>query len=148
MKRDKIIRLCVTALTLVLTAALIASAVALYLGGLARREAMQSAAAPLFTREDAARALRRLAPLALAWLAAVAAGLVCGARPRYFGGSRAEKRPRAVMKGQPETRSRVALRAGLYALAALLLVLGALNGGLNDVLVKAINICTECIGLG
>ena len=148
MKRDKIIRLCVTALTLVLTAALIASAVALYLGGLARREAMQSAAAPLFNREDAARALRRLAPLALAWLAAVAAGLVCGARPRYFGGPRAEKRPRAVMKGQPETRSRVALRAALYAAAALLLVLGALNGGLNDVLVKAINICTECIGLG
>ena len=148
MKRDKIIRLCVTALTLALTAALIASAVALYLGGLARREAMQSAAAPLFNREDAARALRRLAPLALAWLAAVAAGLVCGARSRYFGGPRAEKRPRTVMKGQPETRGRVALRAALYAAAALLLVLGALNGGLNDVLVKAINICTECIGLG
>ena len=52
------------------------------------------------------------------------------------------------MRGQEETKKRAALRAGLYGLAALLVALGVLNGGLNDVLVKAINICTECIGLG
>ena len=34
------------------------------------------------------------------------------------------------------------------SLIVLLLILGAFNGGLNDVLVKAVNICTECIGLG
>ena len=28
------------------------------------------------------------------------------------------------------------------------IVLGVMNGGLRDVLVKAVNICTECIGLG
>lgn len=33
-------------------------------------------------------------------------------------------------------------------LAVLLIGLGIINGGLWDVLVKAINICTECIGLG
>ena len=38
--------------------------------------------------------------------------------------------------------------AAIYLLAALLIALGAVNGGLRDVLVKAINICTECIGLG
>ena len=32
--------------------------------------------------------------------------------------------------------------------AILFIVLGVMNGGLRDVLVKAINICTECIGLG
>ena len=36
----------------------------------------------------------------------------------------------------------------LLALAGLFIILGVINGGANDVLVKAINICTECIGLG
>ena len=40
------------------------------------------------------------------------------------------------------------LRADLYAAAMVFIVLGVMNGGLYDVLVKAINICTECIGLG
>ena len=40
------------------------------------------------------------------------------------------------------------LRAALYALALLLLILGVGNQGMRDVLVKAIQICTECIGLG
>ncbi|MBD5161319.1 MAG: hypothetical protein HDT14_04745 [Oscillibacter sp.] len=40
------------------------------------------------------------------------------------------------------------LRIALYAAALVLLALGAANGGLWDVLVKAVNICTECIGLG
>lgn len=40
------------------------------------------------------------------------------------------------------------LRIVLYAAAIALVVLGVMNGGLRDVLVKAINICTECIGLG
>ena len=36
----------------------------------------------------------------------------------------------------------------VFAVITLLLVAGMLNGGLKDVLIKAINICTECIGLG
>ena len=40
------------------------------------------------------------------------------------------------------------LRIALYAAAFVLLALGVANGGLWDVLVKAVNICTECIGLG
>ena len=39
-------------------------------------------------------------------------------------------------------------RAVLLAAAAALIVAGICNGGMFDVLVKAINICTECIGLG
>lgn len=41
-----------------------------------------------------------------------------------------------------------ALRIGLYGVAIVFIVLGVMNGGLYDVLVKAIHICTECIGLG
>lgn len=39
-------------------------------------------------------------------------------------------------------------RYALMLLAVILIVLGVMNGGLRDVFVKAINICTECIGLG
>ena len=44
--------------------------------------------------------------------------------------------------------AKTAARAAMFALAVVLLALGAANGGMRDVLVKAINICTECIGLG
>lgn len=40
------------------------------------------------------------------------------------------------------------LRIALYAGAIALIIAGIANGGMRDVLVKAINICTECIGLG
>lgn len=41
-----------------------------------------------------------------------------------------------------------ALWAALFILGLLLTVLGVLNGGAQDVLAKAIRICSECIGLG
>ena len=46
--------------------------------------------------------------------------------------------------------SRVVLgvRIALFVLALALIVAGIVNGGMADVLYKAINICTECIGLG
>ena len=44
--------------------------------------------------------------------------------------------------------AKTAARAAMFALAVALLALGAANGGMRDVLVKAVNICTECIGLG
>lgn len=41
-----------------------------------------------------------------------------------------------------------AVRIAVFCGAVALIVLGIRNGGMFDVLVKAINICTECIGLG
>lgn len=41
-----------------------------------------------------------------------------------------------------------AIRIVLFGIAVLFIVLGVMNDGWYDVLVKAINICTECIGLG
>lgn len=40
------------------------------------------------------------------------------------------------------------LRILILTIALLFILLGVMNGGAYDVLVKAINICTECIGLG
>ncbi len=43
---------------------------------------------------------------------------------------------------------KTALWAALFCAALLLIVLGVLNGGMLDVLTKAVKICSECIGLG
>ena len=40
------------------------------------------------------------------------------------------------------------VRGVVLVVAVTFIIVGALNGGARDVLVKAINICTECIGLG
>ena len=40
------------------------------------------------------------------------------------------------------------IRFILYFVAIVLILLGIYNGGMQDVLLKAVNICTECIGLG
>lgn len=40
------------------------------------------------------------------------------------------------------------VRAVVLVVGVTFLILGIFNGGAHDVLVKAINICTECIGLG
>ncbi len=42
----------------------------------------------------------------------------------------------------------IGIRIAVAALAIVFIVLGIFNGGMADVLSKAINICTECIGLG
>ncbi len=44
--------------------------------------------------------------------------------------------------------SLLAARIALAVTAVVLIIVGAFNGGLEDLLEKAINICTECIGLG
>lgn len=41
-----------------------------------------------------------------------------------------------------------AVRGCIFVIAVVFIIVGILNGGAQDVLIKAINICTECIGLG
>ena len=57
---------------------------------------------------------------------------------------------RCVITPSKATRSGLLWKVRLFILifALAFIGLGLLNGGLNDVFVKAINICTECIGLG
>ena len=45
-------------------------------------------------------------------------------------------------------RIMIAVRAVLLVASVVFIIEGITNGGLSDVLIKAINICTECIGLG
>ncbi|MDE7396031.1 MAG: hypothetical protein K2M95_07960 [Clostridiales bacterium] len=39
-------------------------------------------------------------------------------------------------------------RGAVFCVAVVFIIVGALNGGAHDVMIKAVNICTECIGLG
>lgn len=91
------------------------------------------------------------------WVAALLAVLTCGL---WFCGksmlrearaaAQAPRRevPTPVRKGKKSNRTLWLARAGIGLAAAALVVAGIKNGGMYDVLVKAINICTECIGLG
>lgn len=52
-------------------------------------------------------------------------------------------------KAQKDTaKTTLTVRCALCAIAVVFIMLGIFNGGIQDVLGKAIAICTECIGLG
>lgn len=58
-------------------------------------------------------------------------------------------KPGKVIYADRNDRKRMTLlRSGLIAAAVILIIMGIMNGGVADVLGKAIRICTECIGLG
>ena len=113
---------------------------------------------PMYRWEDVAARLRALSPLFWGYGALAAATLLLQAiaEPEKAHASRqkARKSPNRAAAGPADAgsfRSRKGLsraRIALYALAFIMVVWGVMNGGLRDVLVKAINICTECIGLG
>lgn len=46
------------------------------------------------------------------------------------------------------SKNALTIKLCIVILAVASLLIGVLTGGLNDVLTKAVNICTECIGLG
>lgn len=48
----------------------------------------------------------------------------------------------------PQPRRLIPWQAALIVVAVVLIVVGYTGGGFRDVLTKAVNICTECIGLG
>lgn len=62
----------------------------------------------------------------------------------------ADKKPADAVEKKDKTKKTTTAKVqiALYLLAAVLIVLGIDNGGMRDVFVKAVNICTECIGLG
>ncbi len=46
------------------------------------------------------------------------------------------------------SKNALIIKISIVVVAITSLIFGVLTGGLNDVLTKAVNICTECIGLG
>ena len=96
------------------------------------------------------------APWAAAGLAILLAGTLLEERSirREIEAARAQlkaekgERRKTVPAGGVSAPGTAVIRVILLLAAGVLIVLGAQNGSLKDVLLKAINICTECIGLG
>lgn len=107
-----------------------------------------------FPKEDINGSMIR----AMVWLlpcltTALAAGLLIGRALEQCAREQLvllRKLPRrtAQQDGARRTVSFTVIRLVLLALGAGLVVFGAATGGIAGVLAKAINICTECIGLG
>ena len=53
-----------------------------------------------------------------------------------------------TQKNRDHRKLVMGIRIALLVAAIALIIAGILNGGMADVLAKAVNICTECIGLG
>lgn len=118
----------------------ILSAATVLLAGWAVWETLAIYATGGYTRELAAQALGRLGWGTALWLILAWIGSRCRPRPARI--------PLRHPRAQQPVRGLRVWRVALYALAFLLLILGVGNQGMRDVLVKAIQICTECIGLG
>ena len=58
------------------------------------------------------------------------------------------ERKKVLKDYQKEENIKLILRISVFVIAVVLIIVGALNGQADSVLEKAINICTECIGLG
>ncbi len=137
---SQISRLLFSVLTLCLSGAVGWSVLRIWREGAARRG--EDPLAVIYSPESAAAYGRRLLPLLLLWLVSLGAALFLGR------GSR-ERLPRGAVVMRPvREAAKPRLRGLLLALALLLILLGILDGGARQVLVKAVNICTECIGLG
>ena len=154
MAQKRFLRAAVSILTLAVCAGLIFSVTNIYLSSVSRRALEANAALPIFTRETVAPHLKYLLPLIGVWAVFAVCAVVLlptekhGIDPRAAVAGRTRKAAGTPLKTVRETTVITTVRCVLLIAAVILLILGVLNGGLNDVLVKAINICTECIGLG
>ena len=156
------IRVCLRWLTAAATIALLLllawQCIDIYLTGSspANLDAQGVHLSPVFSAENVAVRLKSLLPLMQGYGLLVAAALlaeVCagpsGARERAVckGAAKSARKPH---RAKPAERAFPlgTVRMVIFVVAAAFIVLGVMNGGLYDVLVKAVNICTECIGLG
>lgn len=94
-----------------------------------------------------------IAPVVYVWLAGCLAMLAA----RAIFPAKKEKPDAAIMKAWREEAlkkgpkkaipERLIAYIGLV-IAVMLVIVGIFNGSLRDVFIKAVNICTECVGLG
>ncbi len=138
----------IVALAFILCVGLAVGGVILYVRGTAAVQA--GTAESVFTREQAAGLLRLFLIPALLLIVLLIAAALAGVKTaqnvsadRKLSTSLSPVESFCAHRGLSEKRVWLIL-----ILAAGLIAAGILNGGLKDVLIKAINICTECIGLG
>ena len=132
-----------TGCCILLAAVLAAGAVRIYMEGSARK-----AADPLesiYTAEEVTRKLFAAVPLIANSVILLLMCLAVKVKdPDADRPAKAEGR----MTPKKETKSKKIVQAVVVVAAVLLIIAGICNGSALDVLIKGINICTECVGLG
>ena len=140
--------------TLLLACLLIGHCVQIYRTGVAPENLTEAGVRimDIYSPAVIARHARQIAWAFCLWLALLAAAaLACLRHPqdvRILPGMKSAPKRLPEPFAAKDARSPRLTRCLLLAAAITLIALGVLNGGMRDVLVKAINICTECIGLG
>ena len=102
--------------------------------------------ASIFTREQAAAALKTAAPLIIAAIIVTIVCVALGVRDEK--GLKPVKGSRIPVQGTENKKHMLSARMIFLIAAAVLIIAGIVNGSAGDVLAKAVKICTECLGLG
>ena len=68
-------------------------------------------------------------------------------REAVKGGVKLSK-PQGEVVSEREKQMVLSVRVAILVIAVVFVIVGTINGGMKDVLQKAVKICTECIGLG
>ena len=143
MDRKRICLVLTAAACIMLAAVLAGGALCIWLEGTAKQaeDPMKS----VYTAEKVSAWLTAALPIAITLVILIAAGIILGAKDSKAGRTAGQA---GVMKAGTETKHRRIIRIILIAAAAVLIIAGVLNGSAKDVLIKAIYICRECIGIG
>ena len=143
----------------VLWALLIAvSAIYIYLTG----RAYQSQGHPegwIFTREKATEILGMFAPVLILAIVITVICIAKGIRDSSQDKPVADPDVISLYKAEREAgfdaaaaaskeKKLLIVKIALLVVAVLFIIAGIANGSMEDVLIKAVNICTECVGLG
>lgn len=144
--KKKLLLILQTVLCIVTAIVLSVSALVIYVNGAALKSS--DPLSPIYTRE---KVIRALIPAVILIGAGLILMVICFAK-----GIRDENamRPAKSVKISRKLTSKKTdkavniFRVVILLLAVIFIILGVNNGSANDVFGKAVNICTECIGLG
>ena len=142
MDRKKVFLIMQSALWILLAVSLIAAVIGIYREGAAAKA--DDVLAWTYSRDTIAESFRMIRPLFYITIGVSAVGLILGVKD--------ENGLKPVKGGKVQNQASCAreriLRVILLIAAVCLLAAGLFNGSARDVLGKAVNVCTECIGLG
>lgn len=158
MDKKKILLYINSALYVIWTVLTALSAVSIYRAG-AAYQAQGHPEAWIFTREKALEALGSYAPiLALAVIMTIICAVkgICDENqdkpvtdPDLIGIYKAEREEgRDLSEEAAKAKKLRILRIAVLIIAVIFAIAGIINGSMEDMLIKAVNICTECVGLG
>ena len=133
MTREKLFMAAQAALCAVIAALLAAGALSLYLDG-AAKQSEGDLFYYMFTRERVGVKLIPILPLLFCAVGLTIAGMI---------GTNISPNVLRIL-----FHTGAILRTAVLVVALILIVIGIINGGLEDVLAKGAAICTECVGLG